>query len=149
MRAVFSFIIVLLSTASANASGWGLFGQQNKLKGLVIVEVGELSEIHHPQGKLLPTKLFQMNGRFFSAFGYFGFGNQAALLLVNEAQVPHLATFEPGIGSVKTTVSTITLYECPEWADILPYSDDPEEMLRLLQERQEKLKRQLEELQKK
>ena len=70
------------------------------------------------------------------------------MLLFNVRKELKIALFETGIGSVKADLYSINLVDCPVGTNVIPYSDDPEERLRLLQRRQEELKKKLEELNK-
>ena len=93
-----------------------------------------------------------MNGRcfLFSGYiGYWGYGGKAGLLLVNAQKTTQLAILESAIGSIKVDLHSITMLKCPSGTNVIPYSDDPEEQLKLLRKRQEELKKKLEELQQK
>lgn len=143
--------LVLLATlpSTANADGWALFSKQNELKNHTIVDVGEISEVSKPVGANWNVDLYQINGRCLAFSGYSSpnfYGNKAALLLVNSAQRVSLAILETTIGAIKVDVYSVDMYECPDSPNVLPYSSDPAEMLKLLEERQKELERQLEEL---
>lgn len=143
------FLLFFVST-SADADGWAVFSQQEQMKNYVIADVGEVSKVEPPFNTKWENDVYQMNGRCFSFsgyLGYWGYGSKAALLLVNEQKTIQLALVEPAIGSTKVELKSITMIECPSRSNITPYSDDPEERLRLLKKRQEELKKKLEEIQ--
>lgn len=142
---------VFFAATTANADGWALFSEQAQMKGYVIAEVGEVSEVEPPFNTKWEDDVYQMNGRCFSFSGYngyWGYGSKAALLLVNAQKNIKLALIESSIGSIKTELKSVTMLECPSGTNVVPYSDDPEEQLRLLRKRQDDLKKKLEELQK-
>ena len=73
--------------------------------------------------------------------GYSGYGSKAALLLANAQKDVKLALIDPVIGSVKVELQSIVVIQCPSGTNIIPYSDDPNEQLRLLKKRIEELKK--------
>lgn len=153
MRTTFNLAAVALAMMplSAHADGWALFGKQSAMKNYVIADVGEVSPVDPPVNTKWEQDVYQMNGRCFYFPGYmgiWGFGGKAALLLVNAQKDVKVALFETSIGTVKADLQSIVLVECPAGTNVIPYSDDPEEQLRLLQKRQEDLKKKLEQLQK-
>jgi hypothetical protein len=83
---------------------------------------------------------------FFGYISYWGYGSKAALLLVNQQKDIKLALIESSVGSIKVDLQSITLVNCPAGMNVIPYSDDPEERLRLLQKRQDELKKKLEKM---
>lgn len=144
--------VVILAPTSVCADGWAIFSEQAQMKGYVIADVGEVSEVDPPFNTDWENDVYQMNGRCFSFAGYngyCGYGSKAALLLINAQKNIKLALIESSIGSIKTEMKSLTMLECPSGTNVVPYSDDPEEQLRLLQKRQEDLKKKLEDLQKK
>lgn len=149
IRRSLACLLLGLLSSSANADGWALFSKHAELKNYVIADVGEVSEVSKPIGANWNVDLYQLNGRCLAFSGYskpYFYGNKAALLLVNSTQRVSLAILETTIGSIKVEVYGVDIYECPNSASVLPYSSDPAEMLRLLEERQRQLQRQLEEL---
>lgn len=153
MRAKFFLagVTVAVFSLSANANGWAAFGKQAEMKNYVIADVGDVSQVDPPMNTKWEKDVYQMNGRcfYFSGYiGYWGYGGKAAFLLINAQKDVRVALFEASIGSVKADLQSVVLVECPAGTSILPYSDDPAEQLRLLQKRQEELKRKLEQLQK-
>lgn len=153
MRATFILagLAVAAISLSAHADGWALLGKQAAMRNYVIADVGEVSQVDPPINTKWEQDVYQMNGRcfFFSGYmGYWGYGGKAAFLLVNAQKDVKVAIFETAIGSVKVDLQSIVLVECPAGTNIIPYSDDPGEQLRLLQKRQEELKKKLEKLQK-
>lgn len=137
--------------SQAEADGWALFSQEAQLKNYVIADVGEVSKVEPPVNTKWENEVYQMNGRCFSFFGYvgyWGFGNKAALLLVNAQKTIQLALIEASIGLIKVELKSITMLECPPGTTVIPYSDDPEEKLKLLRKRQEELKKNLEDIRK-
>lgn len=144
-------VFLAFASAQADADGWALFSQQAQMKNYVVVDVGEVSKVEPPFNTKWENDVYQMNGRcfLFSGYiGYSGYGSKAALLLVNAQKSIQLALFESAIGSVKVELQSITKIECPSGTNVIPYSDDPEERLKLLKKRQEELNKKLKDLQK-
>lgn len=144
-------VFLAFASAQADANGWALFSQQAQMKNHVIVDVGEVSKVEPPFNTKWENDVYQMNGRcfLFSGYmGYWGYGNKAALLLVNAQKSIQLALIESAIGSIKVELQSITMLDCPSGTNVTPYSDDPEEQLKLLKKKQEELKKKLEDLQK-
>lgn len=138
---------IVFFSVNVNADGWSTFSQHGDMKDFVIAEAGDVSKVEPPFNTTWEQDVFQMNGRcfIFSGYmGYWGYGNKSALLLVNTAKLVKLAIIEAEIGSIKVELKDISMIHCPSNSNITPYSSDPKEMLRLLRERQEKLKKQLE-----
>lgn len=153
MRVSFSLagVALVAISLSARADGWALFGKQSAMKDYYIAGVGEVSQVEPPFNTKWEQDVYQMNGRCFcfsGYMGYWGYGGKAAFLLVNAQKDVKVALFETSIGAVKADLQSIVLVECPAGTNVIPYSDDPAEQLRLLQKRQEDLKKQLEQLQK-
>lgn len=150
MKKYFQYLVLLVAfPTAASADGWALFSKQNDLKNHAIVDVGEISEVSKPVGANWNVDLYQMNGRCLAFSGYSSppfYGRKAALLLANSAQRISLAILETSISSIKVDVYAVEMYECPNSSGVVPYSSDPAEMLRLLEERQRELQRQLDEL---
>lgn len=143
--------LLAFASVEANANGWAIFSKHAAMKNYVIIDVGEVSGVEPPFNTKWQDDVYQMNGRCFSFsgyMGYWGYGRKAALLLVNTQKDVKLALIESAIGSVKVELQSIVMLECPSGTNVIPYSDDPEEQLRLLKKRQEELKKKLEELQK-
>ena len=144
--------LAIFASTPADADGWALFSEHAQMKGYFIAEVGEVSKVDPPFNTERENDVYQMNGRCFSFSGhngYWGYGSKAALLLVNAQKIIKLALIESSIGSIKTELKSVTMFECPSGTNVVPYSDDPQEQLRLLQKRQDELKKKLEDLQKK
>jgi len=142
---------LLVAASSSLADGWATFGDHAALKNHVVADVGEVSKVAPPPDTKLSEDVFQINGRCFifsGLTGFWGYGSKPALVLVNVQKQFKLALVESSIGSIRVEVKEITLVQCPQASDVLPYSGDPQERLELLQKRQEELKRRLEELQK-
>lgn len=138
-------VIVFLFTISTQgvADGWSLFSQHAQMKDYVIVEAGDVSKVEPPFNTKWKTDLYQINGScfMFSGYmGYWGYGNKSALLLVNMQKNIQLALIEVEIGTIKVKLYSILMMECPSRTNIMSYSDDPKEQLRLLKQRQENLK---------
>lgn len=143
-------LFLALASAQASADGWAIFSQQAQMKNYVIVDVGEASKVEPPYNTKWEKDVYQMNGRCFvfsGYMGYWGYGNKAALLLVNAQKSIQLALVETAIGSVKVELQSISMIECPSGNGVMPYSDNPEEQLKLLKKRQAELKKKLEDLQ--
>lgn len=142
-------VFLALASAQAGADGWAIISQQAQLKNNVIVDVGEVSKVEPPFNIKWESEVYQMNGRCFTFsgyMGYWGYGGKAALLLANAQKVVQLALIESAIGSIKVELHSISMLKCPAGIDVMPYSDDPAEQLRLLQKRQEEMKKKLEEM---
>lgn len=136
---------------SAHADGWALFGKQTEMKNYVIADVGEVSQVDPPINTKWDRDVYQMNGRcfYFSGYmGYWGYGDKAAFLLVNAQRDVKVALLETSIGSIKVDLQSIVVVECPAGANVVPYNNNPEEQLRLLQKRQEELEKRLEKIKK-
>lgn len=136
--------ILVAVSIEASANGWATFSQHTSMKGYVIAEVGEVSEVQPPFNTKWNENVFQMNGRCFTFPGYmgmWGFGSKAGMLLANAQKDVKLALIESAIGSIKVELQSIGVIKCPSGTNVLPYSDDPEEQLRLLKKRLEELKR--------
>ena len=145
-------IFLVSISAQAVADGWAMFSQQEQMKNYVIADVGEVSKVNPPFNAKSEKDVFQVNGRcfLFSGYmGYWGYGSKAALLLVNAQKNIQLALIESAIGSIKVELQPISMIECPTGTNVIPYSTDPEEQLRLLKQRQEELMKKLEDLKKK
>lgn len=143
--------LLLVVTTTSLADGWATFGEHAALKNHVVADVGEASKVDPPPDTRWSNDVFQINGRCFIFPGltsFWGYGSKPALVLVNEQKQTKLALVESAIGSIKVEVKEITLVQCPQGSDVLPHSDDLQERLKLLQKRQDELKRKLEELQK-
>lgn len=92
------------------------------------------------------TEVYELNGRCFTMPGYsgmWGFGEKAALLLVNTQKVAKVAFLGTGIGSVDVDVQLVTLIHCPEGSGVIRYSDDPKERLKQIEEKRKELERKL------
>ena len=153
MRVISSIagVFFVVMSGASHASGWALFGKQGAMKNYVIVDVGEVSSVDPPVNTKWEQDVYQMNGRCFyfpGYVGYWGYGGKAAFLLVNAQKDVRVALFETAIGAVKVDFESAVLVECPAGTNVMPYSDDPEEQLKLLQKRQEELKKKLEQIQK-
>ena len=147
-KAMVALLLAVLSF-SACADGWAFLSQQEQMKGFVIADVGEVSEVEPPFNTKWQEDVYKMNGRCFSFSGYngyWGYGSKAAFLLVNAQKVIKVALIESSIGSLNVELKSVTMLECPTRSGGVPYSDDPEEQLRLFQKQQEELKKKLEEL---
>lgn len=143
-RALITALLAFVSS-QAIADGWATMSQQAQLKNNAIVDVGEVSKVDPPFNTKWENDVYQMNGRCFTLPGYMGFwgyGSKAALLLVNAQKVVQLALLETAIGSIKVELQSISMIKCPAGTNVMPYSDDPEEQLRLLKKRLEDMKRQ-------
>ena len=142
-------LFIAFAAAQADADGGAIMSQQAQLKNNVIVDVGEVSKVEPPFNTKWENEVYQMNGRCFTFsgyMGYWGYGGKAALLLANAQKVVQLALIESAIGSIKVELHSISMLKCPAGANVMPYSDDPEEQLRLLKNRQEEMKKKLEEI---
>lgn len=142
-----ALITVLLAFASSQviADGWAIMSQQAQLKNNAIIDVGEVSKVDPPFNTKWENDVYQMNGRCFTFsgyMGYWGYGGKAALLLANAQKVVQLALLETAIGSIKVELQSISMIKCPAGTNVMPYSDNPEEQLRLLKKRLEDMKRQ-------
>lgn len=140
-------ITALLTFASSQAiaDGWAIMSQQAQLKNNAIIDVGEVSKVDPPFNTKWENDVYQMNGRCFTFsgyMGYWGYGGKAALLLANAQKVVQLALLETAIGSIKVELQSISMIKCPTGTNVMPYSDNPEEQLRLLKKRLEDMKRQ-------
>ena len=143
--------LAIFASTPADADGWAIFSEHAQMKGYVIAEVGEVSKVDPPFNTKWENDVYQINGRCFSFLGYsgyWGYGSKAALLLVNAEKIIKLALIESSIGSIKTELKSVIMFECPSGTNVIPYSEDPQEQLRLLQKRQDELKKKLEDLQK-
>jgi hypothetical protein len=141
------FITALLTFASSQAiaDGWAIVSQQTQLKDNAIIDVGEVSKVDPPFNTKWESDVYQMNGRCFTLsgyMGYWGYGGKAALLLVNAQKFVQLALLETAIGSIKVELHSISMIKCPTGTNVMPYSDNPEEQLRLLKKRLEDIKKQ-------
>lgn len=137
-------LISLPSFVSATTFG-GYDSKEGKLKNKVIIEAGNAEEVQPPYGVEWNKKLFVINSRCFvfpGYVGYWGYGGKASLLVSDKQGNLELFTFDTSFSSLKTGVESVLLVECPDSANILPRSDDPEEQLRLLEEygRKQKIK---------
>jgi hypothetical protein len=144
MNRFFAATILIAISLQANADGWAIGSQHSALKNYAVVEVGEVSEVQPPFNTRWNENVYQMNGRCFtlsSYSGYWGYGAKAAMLMANAQRDIRLAIFEASIGAVKVNLQSIAVIKCPAGTDVIPYSDDPEERLRLLNKRLEELKR--------
>ncbi len=142
-------VVVFLAFASAKAvaDGWAVFSQQAQMKNYVIADVGEASRVEPPFNTRWEQDVYRMNGRCFLFSGSMGYWtSKAALLLVNAQKDVQLALIESAIGSIKVELHPISMIQCPTGTNVIPYSADPEEQLKLLKQRQEELKKKLEEL---
>ncbi len=148
---IWSLSLALFTTANVDADGWALFSQQAQMKGYFIAEVGDVSAVEPPFNTEWENDVYQMNDRCFSFSeynGYSGYGNKAALLLVNAQKDVKLALIESSIGSIKTELKSVTMLACPAGTNVIPQSDDLEQQLRHLQKQRDEMKRMLEELKK-
>lgn len=150
ITSTFVGLILIIFSLQVHADGWATFGKQSEMKGHVITDVGEASQVEPPFNTKWDRDVYQINGRCFYFLGYighWGYGGKAAFLLVNAQRETKIAIFETSIGSVKADLQSVILVQCPNGTNVIPYSDDPTEQLKLLQKRQEELKRKLEQLQ--
>lgn len=141
--------LFLLVAIQPRADSWSMFSQHDQMKKHVIADVGLVSKVDPPYNTKWDKDVFQINGRCFVLTGYssyWGYGDKAALLLVNAQKSIQLALIQSEMGSIKVELQSIAIIECPSGSNVIPYSDDPEELLRLLKKRQEELNRKLEEL---
>lgn len=147
-RAVIAALLAFAS-AQAGADGWAIMSHQAQMRNNVIIDVGEVSKVEPPFNTKWENDVYQMNGRCFTFSGYigiWGYGSKAALLLVNAQKVVQLALIESAIGSIKVELQSISMLKCPAGTSVIPYSDDPEEQLKLLRKRQEEIKKKLEDM---
>ena len=149
MKSRLIFVLFILYSINVSADEWSLFSQHGEMKDFMIAEVGEVSKVEPPFNTVWNQDVYQMNGRcfLFSGYmGYWGYGDKSALILINSAKIIKLAIIEAEIGSIKVDLKGITMIDCPSSSNMVPYSSDPKEMLRLLKEKQLELKKQLEQL---
>ena len=109
-------VFLVFASAQAAADGWAMFSQQAQMKNYVIADVGEVSKVEPPFNTKWEKDVYQMNGRCFLFSGYmsyWGYGNKAALLLVNAQKSIQLALIESVIGSIKVELQSITMIKCP------------------------------------
>lgn len=150
-KSIFLCLILAVISLPTHADVWAIFGNQAAMKNYFIAEVGEVSQVDPPMNTKWENDVYQMNGRcfYFAGYmGYWGYGSKAAFILVNAQKDVKVAFFESSIGSIKVDLQPIVLVECPSGTNVTPYSDDPEEQLRILQKRQAELKKKLEQLEK-
>jgi len=145
----YSFITLVfcLLPSFASASGWAIFSEHERMKGYSVEEVGNVSKVEPPFNTTWEEDVYQMNGRCFllpSYMGIWGIGDKSGLLLVNAQKIIQLALIESSIGSIKVEMESVNMVECPSGTNVIPYSSDPEERLRMLKQQQEELKRKLE-----
>jgi hypothetical protein len=139
--------ILLVAATTSLAGGWDMMGNHAALKNHVIADVGEVSEVNPPLDTRWSDDVFQINGRCFIFSGFAGFsdyGSNSALLLVSDQKQVKLAIIKSSINSIKVEVKEITIVQCPQGTNVLPYSDDPQERRKLLQKHLEDLERRIE-----
>ncbi len=145
-------VLIAFAAIRAHADSWATFSNHSMLKNHVIVDVGDVSQVEPPFNTKWKEDVYQMNGRCFSIsghLGYWGYGSKAALLVANAQKILKLALIESSIGSVKVDLQSIDVIECPTGTNVMPYSDDLKEQLRLLKKRQEELRKKADEYRKK
>ena len=136
--------ILALVSIEASADGWATFSHHSSMKGYVIVDVGDVSEVQPPFNTKWSENVFQMNGRCFTFPGYmgiWGYGSKAAILLANAQKDIKLGLIGSSMGSIKIELQSISPIKCPSSTNVLPHSDNPEEQLQLLKKKLEELKR--------
>lgn len=113
---------LVAATASApHLAAAGLFDDSRKLKGQLIVDVGELEELRCPiSGKYdcltWPRNLYRFNhDQCMEVMGYYGsYSSDTALLAVDQAKTVSLFVLPSGIGSRDVKQYSIQLYDCPD-----------------------------------
>lgn len=138
-------LFLALFAGPAFADGWAIMSEHEQLKNSVIVGVGEVSRVAPPINTKWQTDVYQINGRCLTFTDYRddrGYGGKAALLLVSAQKTLQLALIRTEINSVKVELYPVSILKCPDATNVLPYSDDPEEHLRLLKKKLEELKKQ-------
>ena len=147
-RTTIAGTLIALASVQTNADSWAIFSNQAAMKNYTIIDVGDISQVEPPFNTKWKEDVYQMNGRCFSFsgyIGYWGYGNKAALLLTNAQKDLKLALVESSIGSIKVELQSVNVIACPTGTNVTPYSDDPNEQLRLLKKRQEELKKRADE----
>jgi hypothetical protein len=122
LSSVFLAIGLVAATASArHLAAAALFDDSRKLKGQVIVDVGELEELRCPIGGKYdcltwPRNLYRFNhGQCMVVIGYYGsYSSDTALLAVDQAKTASLSVLPSGIGSRDVKQYSIKLYDCPD-----------------------------------
>lgn len=140
---------LFLISIQVHANGWAILSQHDQMKKNVIAGVGMVSKIQPPFNAEWEKEVYQINGHCFVLPGYSGYrsySGKAALLLVNAQNIIQLALIQSEIGFIKVDLYSITMIECPAGSNIIPYTNDPEEHLKLLNKRQEELDKKLEEI---
>lgn len=143
------FLSSLVISRIVFADTFSIMGDESKMKGNVVVDVGNASKVDPPLNTKWVTDLYELNGRCFTMQGYYGmwgYGQKAALLLVNSDKVVRVAFIGTGIGSVDVDVQLVALVQCPAESMVIPYSDDPNERLKQIEKRRNEIEKKLKEL---
>ena len=142
-------LIVIQALCSSRAAGFGGIGSGHvQLKNSFIVEIGVVRSAPPPVNTNWVDEVYSLNCRCFTMLGYFGFdgfGENPAMLVVDENKLIRLAVFEQFIGTINVKINFVRMKKCPAHANIIPCYDglNPEECLKILDEYRKKLDRYL------
>ena len=117
-RTINIFLLLLALSIGTPGSyafaGWETFSSDHEgLKGLLIVDIGEFTQVALTPGAQVNERLFRLNSYCFTVPGYVGFGDAAMLLVGENSPLPKLAIFDTSLSDVEVKLSTVALYKCP------------------------------------
>lgn len=101
------FVILCASSINANAEGFDMFGEHQKLVNQTIVESGDITEFSRRSQE---TVVYQIGQSCFVSSE--NLSRKAGLLLVNQYSNVSIVTFSPEISSIKTAIYSVTLLGC-------------------------------------
>ena len=144
-------LMVALQSSSLAVEFSIIGSDHTRVKGSVIVDIGDVQEVPPPAGADWKEQVYALNSRCFTLFGYFGYwgyGAKPAMFVVDESEIVQLAILETSLGGVNLKLHFVQLLHCPEHANIIPSCDglSSDECTKLLDEHQRKLERKLKDL---
>jgi hypothetical protein len=98
-----------------HADGYGLFSRHEALKGLAVIDAGDVEIIDPPSGKIGVNETVKIGSNCFDplgSLGTWGYGKKAGLVLVDRSRAVKLALIESSIGSIKVEVLPVTQIAC-------------------------------------
>lgn len=122
MRLNIIILLFLTMFSTLQSSDWSTIGSEHELlKDHIIIAVGSFSEEEkYDYDTFERTEWFKFKSsntnfcfEFIGYAGYFGYGNHAALLLMDKDENLKIAIFDINISTIEVSVENIKVIECP------------------------------------
>ena len=111
---LYAFLIGALPSV-AHADGFGIHSKQDVLKGLTIVDAGEIEKVDPPLGKPEVNSILKLGLSCYETYGSTGpwnFGRKAGLILVDSSKGIRIAFIESHIGNITIEVFNAIQVSC-------------------------------------